>query len=105
MTKLLLSITWSFFFSLAAYANECIDGRTADFAPCNQNEKRVYLQGACTKPYQAESTYCSPLNSTQNCIDVRGADFGPCSYGQKRIYIQGKCRRNYEIEHTYCAKR
>lgn len=105
MRNLLVPIFCILSIAVSAYASDCLDVRAADFGSCRPGEERVYLQGACTKLYEVENTYCSPVNSTPYCINLRALDVGPCAYGQKRIYVQGKCNRAYEIEHTYCAKR
>lgn len=82
---------------------ECLDARATLFAPCNEGQKRVFVQGTCAKTYEIESTYCS-TDGSPNCLDARATLFPPCS-GETRIFVQGQCLENYEVEHSYCAKR
>lgn len=105
MRKFLVPVFCILSFAFSAYAFDCLDVRAADLGSCRPGEERVYLQGACTKPYEVENTYCSPVNSAPYCMNLRAIDVAACADGQKRIYVQGKCNRAYEIEHTYCAKR
>lgn len=103
MKKIIMAI--AMVLSASAFANDqCIDVRAAFFAPCDEGEKLVFVQGICAKSYEAESTYCAPIEAPQ-CLDIRATLFPPCEEGKTRIYVQGRCNKSYKIEHTYCAVR
>lgn len=82
----------------------CLDIRATTFSPCKVGQTRRYVQGACGKTYQAESTYCAEKGKP-DCIDRRAAYFTPCKGRQSLIFVQGQCERSFEVEHTYCAER
>lgn len=84
--------------------NNCVDLTATLFAPCAIGEQRFFVQGVCSKAYEAESTYCASKNAPE-CIDLRAAYFVPCRDGKTRIYVQGRCEKAYLIEHSYCANR
>ena len=90
--------------SSAFASNKCIDVRAAFFEPCDQGEYRFFVQGICPKSYEAESTYCAPIDAPE-CRDARATMFPPCEEGETRIYVQGRCDKSYKVEHSYCANR
>lgn len=100
----LLTVFFMLISASSVFALDCIDIRAALFTPCDGGETRLFVQGACEKSYQAESTYCA-VEGRPECIDARVVRFAACPRGKTRIFVKGQCKRSYEIEHTYCAKR